>query len=774
MDFVDSVLNLVAPIATICALFCFTPLYIGFKLLWFIFRSIFKEDVAGKVVLIVGASSGIGEHVAYEYSKRGACLVLAARRKHSLQEVADTAVSLGAPDAIAIRADVSNIEDCKRLINKTISHFGKLDHLVNCAGITSMSMLEDITDITRFTQVLDTNFWGYVYMTHLSIPHLRRSKGKIVAIASSATWMPVPRMNIYNASKAAVVSFYESLRMELGSEVGITIVTPGLTESEMSQGKIMDKDGEMVIDQDMRDAEMSIVPIELAAKSAVAIVDGASRGDLSLAVPRWVQTTIYWVAFFPEMIDWVNHWFLLAEPGASPLDAPSKMLLDVPGLRHIVQPDSVISPVIKEYDYKLVVHTPHKKRSDVVAVLIIPLEMLSRSCVIPSCVPFFVDIALLTDKPDSRHLIIIINLNQPDMDFVDSVLNLVAPIATICALFCFTPLYIGFKVLWYIFRSISKEDVAGKVVLIVGASSGIGEHVAYEYAKRGACLVLAARRKHSLQEVADTAVSLGAPDAIAIRADVSNIEDCKRLINKTISHFGKLDHLVNCAGITSMSMLEDITDITRFTQVMDTNFWGYVYMTYLSIPHLRRSKGKIVVIASSATWMPVPRMNIYNASKAAVVSFYESLRMELGSEVGITIVTPGLTESEMSQGKIMDKDGEMVIDQDMRDAEMSIVPIELATKSAVAIVDGASRGDLSLAVPQWVQTTIYWVAFFPEMVDWVNHWFLLAEPGASPLDAPSKMLLDVPGLRHIVQPDSVISPVIKEYDYKLVVHTPHK
>ncbi|GJX09127.1 11-beta-hydroxysteroid dehydrogenase 1B-like protein [Tanacetum coccineum] len=280
------------------------------------------------------------KHVAYEYAKRGACLVLAARRKHSLREVADTAVSLGAPDAIAIRADVSNIEDCKRLWN--------------CAGITSMSMLEDITDITRFTQVMDTNFWGYVYTTHLSIPHLRRSKGKIVVIASSGTWLPVP------PSKAAVVSFYESLRMELVSEIGITIVTPGLTESEMSQGKIMDKDGEMVIDQDTRDAEMSIMPIELAAKSAVAIVDGASRGDLYLAVPRWVQTTIYWVAFFPEMVDWLNHWFLLAEQGASPLDAPSKVLLDVPGLRHIVQPDSVISPEIKEYDYKLVVHTPHK------------------------------------------------------------------------------------------------------------------------------------------------------------------------------------------------------------------------------------------------------------------------------------------------------------------------------------------------------------------------------------------------------------------------------
>lgn len=211
-----------------------------------------------------------------------------------------------------------------------------------------------------------------------------------------------------------------------------------------------------------------------------------------------------------------------------------------------------------------------------------------------------------------------------------------------------------------------------------------------------------------------------------------------------------------------MCMLEEITDITSLTQVMDINFWGYVYMTYLAIPHLRRSKGKIVVIASSASWMPAPRMCFYNASKAAVISFYESLRIEFGSDIGITIVTPGLTESEMSQGRIMNKDGKMVVDQDTRDAEMSIVPIERAATSAKAIVDGACRGDVQLAEPWWVQTTMYWVAFFPEAVEWVNNWFLGAEPGASPLDAPSKKLLDVPGIRHVSQPPSVRSSEIKE------------
>ncbi|KAI3766028.1 hypothetical protein L2E82_16076 [Cichorium intybus] len=323
------------------------------------------------------------------------------------------------------------------------------------------------------------------------------------------------------------------------------------------------------------------------------------------------------------------------------------------------------------------------------------------------------------------------------MDFVHSLLNLVAPIVTLPALFFLTPVYCVFKVLWYINRSISKEDVAGKVVLIVGASSGIGEHVAYEYARRGACLVLAARREKSLREVADTAKLLGAPEAIVIPTDVSKIDE--------------LNHLVNCAGVTPMCMLEETTDITNFTSVMDINFWGYVYMTYLSIPHLRKSKGKIIVIASSASWMPAPRMSFYNASKAAVVSFYESLRRELGSDVGITIVTPGLTESEMSQGKIMNKDGEIVVDQDMRDAEMSIMPIELTTASARAVVDGACRA-----------TTAYWVVFFPEIVEWVNRWFLGVKPGASPSDALSKKLLDLPGMRHVAQPDSVRSSKIKE------------
>ncbi|TKY60572.1 11-beta-hydroxysteroid dehydrogenase 6 [Spatholobus suberectus] len=110
------------------------------------------------------------------------------------------------------------------------------------------------------------------------------------------------------------------------------------------------------------------------------------------------------------------------------------------------------------------------------------------------------------------------------------------------------------------------------------------------------------------------------------------------------------------------------TDLTlRAMEYEDINFWGSAYGTYFSMPHLRKSKGKIVAVASCTGWLPVPMTIIYSASKAAVISLYENLTTELGTDIGITIVTPGLIESEISQGKVLSKEGRMVVDQQMRD-----------------------------------------------------------------------------------------------------------
>ncbi|KAJ6699901.1 RETINOL DEHYDROGENASE-RELATED [Salix purpurea] len=232
-DFIHEVLNIVFPLTTVISLLIIFPPYLVFKLLSYIKRSIFSEDVAGKVVLITGASSGIGEGLAYEYAKRGARLAIVARRKDRLQLVAAKARELGSPDVYVIRADIAKVNECQELVEKAVKHFGQLDHLVNNAGIVRVELFEDCR-LSDSASVLDVNFWGAIYCTRFAISHLRKSKGKIAVNSSLAAWSPVPRTALYSASKAALVSFYEALRNECGSDIGITIVLLGLIESEMT------------------------------------------------------------------------------------------------------------------------------------------------------------------------------------------------------------------------------------------------------------------------------------------------------------------------------------------------------------------------------------------------------------------------------------------------------------------------------------------------------------------------------------------------------------
>ncbi|KAK7358669.1 hypothetical protein VNO77_00607 [Canavalia gladiata] len=357
-------------------------------------------------------------------------------------------------------------------------------------------------------------------------------------------------------------------------------------------------------------------------------------------------------------------------------------------------------------------------------------------------------------RPDNS-----LNYNHTTMDFIHEIFNILAPPLGMALLLYILPSYLLFKTLHFILRSLCSENVAGKVILITGASSGIGEHVAYEYGRRGARLALVARRHNPLKEVATTAMLLGSPDVITIPADVSKVQDCKRFVDLTINHFGRLDHLVNNAGVLPLSLFEDITDITNFAPAMDINFWGSAYSTYFSIPHLRKCKGKIIGITTSAGWLPAPRMLFYNASKEAAITLYENLRIELGRDIGITIVHPGLIESEVTQGKILSKDGRMVLDQEMRDVQVSVMPIRSVTEAAKAIVNGACRGDSCLTEPAWIRIAFYWKMFCPEVIEFCNRWLLSSS--SLERDTISKKLLHLTGLKKHLYPQSITNPKLK-------------
>ncbi|CAN8302418.1 unnamed protein product [Cochlearia groenlandica] len=347
MELINDFLNLTAPFFTFFGLCFFLPPFYFFKFLQSIFSTIFSEKLYGKVVLITGASSGIGEQLAYEYASRGACLALTARRKNRLDEVAEIAREIGSPNVVTVHADVSKPDDCRRIVDETISHFGRLDHLVNNAGITQISMFENIEEITRTKAVLDTNFWGSVYTTRAALPYLRQSNGKIVAMSSSAAWLTAPRMGFYNASKAAILSFFETMRIELGSDVHITIVTPGYIESELTQGKYFSGEGELIVNQGMRDVQVGPFPVTSASGCAKAIVNGVCRRQRYVTEPSWFKATYLWKVFCPELIEWGCRLLFLTGHGMSEDNALNKKIMDIPGVRSVLYPESIRTPEIK-------------------------------------------------------------------------------------------------------------------------------------------------------------------------------------------------------------------------------------------------------------------------------------------------------------------------------------------------------------------------------------------------------------------------------------------
>ncbi|KAK7291539.1 hypothetical protein RIF29_06768 [Crotalaria pallida] len=669
MTAIHKLMNVAFPLLSLILLSIFMPLYLFFKLvLIFAKKLAYSENMAKKVVIITGAASGIGEQVAYEYARRGAFLSLVDIKMDNLEAVANKARSLGSADVIIIGADVSKIQDCKRFVDETVNYYGQLDHLVNNAGIIhTHTRVEDCHDVSELIPVIDINFWGAVYGTFYAIPHLKNSKGKIIVIASAAGWFPIPRFSTYNASKAAMINFFETLRIELGWTIGITIVTLGPIKTDLALRAINDE---------VQRSLGRIIPMSQASECAKAIVKSACRGDMYVTYPSWVKVLFPWRVLFPEVMD-----------------------------------------LVIRFVFEFFPNNPGKK--DVLHMRAVVTVFFS--------VAFFLNILL-------------------------------PPLTLALILFILLP-YLLFKTFHFVIRSMLSQNVAGKVILITGASSGIGEHLAYEYGKRGARLALVARRENRLKEVATKAKSLGSPDVITIPADVSIVQDCKRFVDLTVNHFGQLDHLVNNAGIVPLSLFEHITDVTNFVPAMDINFWGSAYGTYFAIPHLRKSNGRIVAITSSAGWLPAPRMMFYNSSKAATITFYESLRTELGKEIGITIVTPGLIESEMTQGKFLSKEGKMIVDQEMRDVQLSVMPIRSVIGAAKAIVNGACRGDSYFTEPGYIRTTFYWKVFCPEVLEIMNRWLLIS--GSSERGAISKKLLDLTGLKNYLYPESIRNPKLK-------------
>ena len=185
-----------------------------------------------KTVVITGASSGIGEALAYRAAKENYNIVIAARNAEKLAKVKMTCDSMGGKTHIVV-CDVSLKADCERLISETISQFGSLNILINNAGISMRALFADC-DLSVIESVMAINFWGTVYCTRYAMPYLLKSGGSVVGVSSIAGIKGLPARTGYSASKFAMHGFLESLRIEnLKTGLHVLVACPGYTASNI-------------------------------------------------------------------------------------------------------------------------------------------------------------------------------------------------------------------------------------------------------------------------------------------------------------------------------------------------------------------------------------------------------------------------------------------------------------------------------------------------------------------------------------------------------------
>lgn len=250
-----------------------------------------------KVVVITGASSGIGKACAVRFAQLGAKLVLAARNETSLKEVVEELKTAYGIQALAVPCDVSKEEDCARLIKEAISGFSRIDILVNNAGISMRALFKDL-DLSVLKTLMDVNFWGMVYCCKYALPHLLDSRGSVVGVSSIAGYRGLPGRTGYSSSKFAMNGFLESLRIEnLKTGLHVLLACPGFTSSNI-RNTALDNAGNQQGETSMQEEKMMS-----AEEVAFRIVEGVQKKKRTLIMTRQGKLAVFLNKFFPSWVD---------------------------------------------------------------------------------------------------------------------------------------------------------------------------------------------------------------------------------------------------------------------------------------------------------------------------------------------------------------------------------------------------------------------------------------------------------------------------------------
>ena len=257
---------------------------------------------ADKTVVITGASSGLGRQLARDFASRGANCVLFARNAEALAEAAAECEAAGG-QALAVPGDVTKPEDCERLASAAVEKFGGLDVFISNAGLSMWSPFEEVQDLSIFRRLMEVNYLGAVHGVHFALPHLKKSGGRFVAIASIQSRTGVPYHTGYVASKHALEGFCKALRYDLeGTGVTVLTVHPHWIRGTGLRANACAADGGSVGEQSRSHGSEGITVGECSA----AVLRAVENRDTELVMPFKLQfvpwLNLLWPGFLRRII----------------------------------------------------------------------------------------------------------------------------------------------------------------------------------------------------------------------------------------------------------------------------------------------------------------------------------------------------------------------------------------------------------------------------------------------------------------------------------------
>tara|TARA_Y100000815_G_C13331322_1_gene496090 strand:+ start:205 stop:957 length:753 start_codon:yes stop_codon:yes gene_type:complete len=241
-----------------------------------------KNNISGKVVVITGASSGLGETTARHLASLGANVVLGARRENRLEDISNEINQKGNGKAIFVKTDVTKKEEVQSLVDKAVTEFGKVDVMLNNAGLMSIAPMSE-TKVDEWDRMIDINVKGVLYGIAAALPVFRKQENGHFINLSSVAGVKVfsPGGTVYSGTKYAVRAISEGLRHEVGGKIRTTTIEPGAIDSELKHGSSHKESSDFV-----REFYKSAIPSDSIARTIAFAIEQPADVDVNEIVIR--------------------------------------------------------------------------------------------------------------------------------------------------------------------------------------------------------------------------------------------------------------------------------------------------------------------------------------------------------------------------------------------------------------------------------------------------------------------------------------------------------